>query len=120
MKLKDLNEEQQKLGRKLRTMCRYVGHDFEDFVAVEDGMRYCIMSDIIGLRSEGRLFTVYLTKSGMYSIERDCLTCGHSESVESSAGMSQDEIKAWLKRELDKSDLINDGSVEMEHTCEEV
>ena len=30
------------------------------------------------------------------------------------------EIKAWLKRELDRSYLINIGSLEMEHTCEEV
>lgn len=111
MKFKHLSEEQQKLGRKLHKMCRHVGYDFEDFVQIED---------IIGLRSEGNLFTVYLTKSGVYSIERGCPTCGFSERVESSAGMSDKEIRAWLKRELDKSDLINDGSLEMEHTCGKV
>ena len=101
-------------------MCRSAGHDLDDFVAVENGNYYYIKSDIIGLRGEGDLFAAYLSESGVYSIERDCLTCGFSERVDSSAGMSQTEIKAWLKRELDKSDLINDGSVEMEHTCEEV
>ena len=120
MKFKDLDEEQQKLGEKLRTMCRYAGYDFEDFVTLEDGMRYCIKSDIIGLKDEEKTFAVYLTKSGVYSIDRYCPTCGFDESVEPSAGMSENEIKDWLKRELDKSYLINVGSVEMEHTCEEV
>ena len=120
MKIKDLNEDQKRLGTKLHAMCRSAGYDFDDFVAVENGNYYYIKSDIIGLRNECDLFVVYLSESGVYSIERDCLTCGFSERVDSSAGMSQTEIKAWLKRELDRSYLISAGAFELDHECEEV
>ena len=120
MKLKDLNEDQKKLGKKLHAMCRSVGYDFDDFVAIENGDYYYIKSDIIGLRSEGNVFAAYLSRSGVYSIERDCLTCGFRERVDSCPRLNRTEIKAWLKRELEISYLINNGSREMEHTCEEV
>lgn len=119
MKFKDLNEEQKKLGERLHTMCRNVGYDFEDFVTVENGDYYYIESDIVGLMSEGNLFTVYLTKSGVYSIRRYCHACSFSEIVESRSGMSQGEVEDLIKRGLDRSHLINIGSIEMEHECEE-